>query len=952
MAPDNKNDASFWPGHRLLIPLAIVVGASAWLWWLCDRDPHIKFLVGEGPAEWIVYPVPANVIAQVRGTRITTFRRTFSLEQKPNQATLRLRALGRPTCSINNRPVSLPASPNWKQTVAADVAMDLRAGTNEILVAVGNDTGPPALWLNLAWPGGQVMSDGDWQTTIAGSLAEPARLAVEPMPVRPGNPIAQTERTADSIRSQAPVLGLFALVALGAVITGSVLGLPQRLLSSPRGRCLFLAGLTLVWLVLLVHNAPLLRFPIGFDARAHLDYVRHIQKEKALPLANEGWEAHQPPLFYLLSTLVLGLSDISADAPSAITALRALNFIASLIQLALIAAALRLLVPDSPGAQLIGTFLVACLPMQLYMSHYLTNDVLAGAFASAAVYLTLRLLRSPQPTVGLLMALGACIGTALLTKVTTTVIVPVILFAIAGRLMAQREWRPRAWLRQIGIPLLVCVLVSGWHFGRVWHRFGTPFIGSYDPASGFQWWQDPGYNTTSYFLRFGRSLREPSFSEMNGFADGLYSTMWGDALWGGVAEKRARTPWNYELMAASMVLALAPSLLLVIGFCASVVELFRRRTAEWLLVVGLMVFMGLGLLYHFLRLPYACHVKAFYALPAVLGLAALAALGFQTIAKRFPVMGSFVAFAIVMWGLAAFATHWVSGNSAQVETWTAGQAAGLVPPQNLAEHYQNALAVDPKNEFALLGLGSVLAHSTSSPASGLEWIRKDVQLRPDSFLGHYMLGSTLEEQGDIDQAIPHAREAIRLGPDYYPAYSLLGMLLAQRGRTEDAIEVYRKGIGRCPADAQLHFFLAQSLEKIGQIHDAIDHYRMALQWHATPAVMQALGWVLASHAEASGHNTAEALRLANAAWVIGRASRQIDPVNKIKILDTLGAASANAGRFSEALRAAGEALRLAQQMAASVPSGKRSQLDELIGQIKARIALYEKGMPYREGRAP
>jgi hypothetical protein len=55
------------------------------------------------------------------------------------------------------------------------------------------------------------------------------------------------------------------------------------------------------------------------------------------------------------------------------------------------------------------------------------------------------------------------------------------------------------------------------------------------------------------------------------------------------------------------------------------------------------------------------------------------------------------------------------------------------------------------------------------------------------------------------------------------------------------------------------------------------------------------------------------------------------------VLDTLGAAFAQAGRFADARRAAGEALALARAAGDSA----------LAGEIAARLALYEAHRPYR-----
>jgi hypothetical protein len=42
----------------------------------------------------------------------------------------------------------------------------------------------------------------------------------------------------------------------------------------------------------------------GHDADAHVDYIEYIVKHNSLPKSNEGWEFHQPPVYYVSAALV------------------------------------------------------------------------------------------------------------------------------------------------------------------------------------------------------------------------------------------------------------------------------------------------------------------------------------------------------------------------------------------------------------------------------------------------------------------------------------------------------------------------------------------------------------------------------------------------------------------------------------------------------------------------
>jgi tetratricopeptide (TPR) repeat protein len=928
--PDSRRQSLF----ALCLVLAVAGGTAVGFWWLCARRPDVRFLPEEGPAEWIVYPAPAWPNGQTVAEQRAVFRQSFVLERVPAAAVLRVRGFMRVEVRVNGTLIDFPAArgPRWKEVSAADVAGQLRAGDNEVVATVSNDAGPPALWLALRGDDLALYTDAGWEVALAGSVPRPARSARAPVEFGPGNLLAAGEETVPSLVACWPALALFAGLSLAALIALTALGRRPAVspvvsfVLTPYGA---LAAVALLWVVLAVHNLAALPFPVGHDHEAHLAYVGYIQERRALPLADEGVEMHQPPLYYLVSAAALTLCGLSPADPGAVVVLRLLSLGVVLTQCALLLASLRLIFPGRPRPQVVGLLLGAFLPAQLCLAHYPTNELLLGALGTGAVYLCLRIFPDPRNRSAPYLALGACLGAALLTKVTAVVVAGVVLAVLTGRLAVRGERRPATWLRTVGAAAGVCLLVSGWHFWRVASRFGTPFVGSYDPTSGFNWWMAPGYATPGYLFRFGSALHAPFFSVFHSFPDGLYSTLWGDGLWGGAAGKAGRPPWRYDLMAAGYLLALGPTLAVAAGLVAAVIRLVRRPSSQGFLLVGLAVSLGAALAYHFLRYPYLCHVKAFYALSGLVPLAAFGAEGVELPAARRPWAGLLVVTVLLTWALAAYFSFWVSPDSPETQRWLARSLRDRGRTDEAAACLRRALRRNPDDARLRVTYGDLLFDAGDTEGARTQ---VDLALRadPHSPGAHLTLSLIHQGAGRPREAIDEARRATEVAPEDTRVWPALAHLLTANGETEGALDAVRRGLGVAPYDGGLHYQLGSLLAKEGKPDEALAAFRIALCLQPrNPVFGNRVAWVLATAREERLRDAAEALRLSEGLC-------QGPGARNPSYLDTLAAAYASSGRFDRAVVAA---------QAAEAEAGRQPALAR---EIEGRLRLYRAGQPYRE----
>ena len=499
-------------------------------------------------------------------------------------------------------------------------------------------------------------SDAEWQVSLVGAAWQKGAPAAEPPAIRRGNVLYGREVVISSLRRTWPQLLLILLLSAG-VVGASNWFLRSRSSRAERadgiaedgaGDCapkrqrtgalqdadapfapVAVLGMVVVaWIVLLANNLPQLAGPFGFDRDGHLEYIDYILQHKALPLADDGWQMYQPPLFYLLSALILGPFGWSASVDAAVLALRAFAALTGIAHLVLVFLCLRLLFPDRPRRQIVGVLLAGFLPMNLCLSHHITNESLAALFVTAALYFTLRLLRAEGRGAALATAVGTSLGLAMLTKFSAVLAIPVVVAAFIlrgvrsqwsvvrspGPVVGRGFWQ---WAGQAGLALGVCVAVCGWHYARVWHRFGTPLIGNWDPRLPFAWWQDPGCHTGAWYWRFGEAFVCPLFSSITGFADGVYATLWGDGLCSGSAMVDFRPQWNYDLMNAGYLASLLGTALLAAGIIVAVARFLRQPSPQWLLLLGLGFAFAAGIGLMSLRVASYAQVKAFYALPAL-----------------------------------------------------------------------------------------------------------------------------------------------------------------------------------------------------------------------------------------------------------------------------------------------------------------------------------------------
>ena len=861
----------------LLLAAGIVVLAALGAvgsWALSYRFDGLAFL-GGGPAGWIVPPMPPRTELRDAVELEATFRRGFDAEAAAGEGLpirIRVRARGAARLSLNGEHLleTGPGAPGWKRITTVETAAPLRASGNIITATVAQASGPPALNLVVETVDGTpvLRTDERWLVSLEGSSELPARLASRRPAPDPGLPGPGSRRVGEALARGLPALGVMGLLsALGVAAALAIRRRARRLPEPDRSRRLLLApaAVALVWVALFANNADPVPGNVGFDVRGHLAYIDRILEEGSLPLAPDGWQAYQPPLFYLLCAAGLAVSGMTTADPGAFLVLRAITGACGIAQVLLLGAIARLLWPRSPARWLLALGFAAVLPMHLYGFHYTSNETLAMTLATATSFLALRLLvrrgRPDGPSPADCALLGACLGLAVLAKFSALVLAPPVAAALLWLCVRSGGGAGAVAIRLASFAA-AALAVCGWHFGRVWLELGRPMVGNWDAISGFRWWQDPGYRTAADYLTFGRALDTPWYAGYASVADGIWSTLWGDGLGGGKAEILHGAPWNHRGLAAGFGLALAPFLAIAAGCATGIgrlargrVSAGRRTAAAYLLVVGLLT--TAMLVFMTLRVPSYAQSKAFYAHPCLPVVCVAFALGVDRLlridkGRAMGFVGPVALWLLGVWALNALASVWVLPNAPPTLLRQGFAALEKGRPAEATVMFREARERDPALAAASLGLFRAAAARGDSDEA-LAAARAALEAAGPgagtlAARSHAALGAALAERGETVRAIDHLRRAVALAPGDDPRpHELLAALLRDDGRLADVTRVLRDALAALPDRRTLHVGLARIWLERGERDRAVEQLRRALrQAPEDPVVRAALERALRS----------------------------------------------------------------------------------------------------------
>jgi adenylate cyclase len=192
-------------------------------------------------------------------------------------------------------------------------------------------------------------------------------------------------------------------------------------------------------------------------------------------------------------------------------------------------------------------------------------------------------------------------------------------------------------------------------------------------------------------------------------------------------------------------------------------------------------------------------------------------------------------------------------NPDSMDLYFQGQAAlnKGVNPENMAQargYFERALALDPGNLDALLGVGRVdysvggayLSDDRDAQlAAGEAAIAKVLSQRPNDALAHEIMGGVLNQTNRSEQGIAELERALALDPNLATAHGDIGLAKLLVGRPEETEAHEREALRLSPRDSfawlWLHFIGAAKMT-LGGNEEAVALFRRSIEINRTSSL--------------------------------------------------------------------------------------------------------------------
>lgn len=256
---------------------------------------------------------------------------------------------------------------------------------------------------------------------------------------------------------------------------------------------------------------------------------------------------------------------------------------------------------------------------------------------------------------------------------------------------------------------------------------------------------------------------------------------------------------------------------------------------------------------------------------------------------------------------------------------------GLGDLDRALRDFEEALKLGPENSGAFFGRGNTYARKNEREKAIADY-SEVIRLKPTHSEAWCNRGRVYLAMGKTEEALSDFNEAIRLDPKFAEAYARRALALLRAKRADEALKDAQTAVALAPefCDIQAHVHFTRR-----EFAEARSDYDRALELNPGhyPSLLNSVAWFYATCPEGSFRDGKKAVALAEEACTKLQWKNAAD-------IDTLAAAYAEAGDFTQAVKFEEQALSLPDS---SVESRTKMQ---------QRLALYQKHLPYHAEPTP
>jgi tetratricopeptide (TPR) repeat protein len=274
--------------------------------------------------------------------------------------------------------------------------------------------------------------------------------------------------------------------------------------------------------------------------------------------------------------------------------------------------------------------------------------------------------------------------------------------------------------------------------------------------------------------------------------------------------------------------------------------------------------------------------------------------------------------------------------------WVRGSAYLAASNYDLAvQDFQTAVRLNPSNSLAYACLGS--AHFLMGNFAGsIQEFTSVIEMDPKNQSAYFNRGSALRAIGNIRSAVSDLTVCIALNPTNAMPHITRAACYDELGEVQKELADLTCALVYSPRQYYLRTMRGSAYARAGDFQKALADFNAAVRSEPlNPVAYNALSWLLATCANESCRNPAEAIRLGQKACSLGGSTRS-------DYLDTLAAAFAAAGDFSVAVKNEKAAISSAQLAGEAGETQGSSQ----VPLMRSRLLLYENGKTYIDAPQP